>query len=216
MKACIFDLDGTLTDTLESIAYSVNKSLQEMGLPPVSDSQCRSFVGNGARYLMERVLEAAGDAGASRIDEAMQVYGRIFRDNCTYHVTPYEGILELLESLKEKGIRLAVLSNKPHGQTVDVVETIFGAGVFDQIQGQTDSIPRKPDPAGIYYLLEKMEAPKNECLYIGDSEVDIATGIAAGVRCIGVEWGFRSRQALADAGAKEIISAPEQILHFIS
>ena len=164
---------------------------------------------------MERVLEAAGDAGASRIDEAMQIYGRIFRDNCTYHVTPYEGILELLESLKEKGIRLAVLSNKPHGQTVDVVETIFGAGVFDQIQGQTDSIPRKPDPAGIYYLLEKMEAPKNECLYIGDSEVDIATGIAAGVRSIGVEWGFRSKQALEDAGAREIIRTPEQILQFI-
>ncbi len=216
MKACIFDLDGTLTDTLKSIVYSVNKSLEEMNLSAVSDKQCKSFVGNGARYLMEHALDAAGDKGASRIDEAMEVYGRIFGANCTYHVTPYDGIPELLKTLKERGIKLAVLSNKPHGQTVDVVQTIFGTEVFDQIQGQTDSIPRKPDPAGIYHLLGKMGASKNECLYIGDSEVDIATGIAAGVRSIGVEWGFRSRQALADAGAKEIISAPEQILHFIS
>lgn len=216
MKACIFDLDGTLTDTLESIVYSVNKSLQEMNLPSISDKQCKSFVGNGARYLMEHALDAVGDTGASRIDEAMQVYRRIFGANCTYHVTPYEGIPELLKSLKEMDIKLAVLSNKPHGQTVDVVQTIFGKDTFDQIQGQTDSIPRKPDPAGIYHLLERMKAPRKECLYIGDSEVDIATGIAAGVRCIGVEWGFRSRQVLAEAGARHIISAPEQILQFIS
>lgn len=216
MKACIFDLDGTLTDTLESLVYSVNQSLREMNLPTISDRQCESFVGNGARYLMEHALEAAGDTGASRIDEAMQVYSRIFGANCTYRVTPYKGIPELLKSLKEKGTKLAVLSNKPHGQTVDVVQTIFGEDIFDQIQGQTDSIPRKPDPAGVYHLLEKMGASRNECLYIGDSEVDIATGIAAGVRCIGVEWGFRSRQVLVDAGAEDIISAPEQILQFIS
>lgn len=216
MKACIFDLDGTLTDTLESIAYSVNKSLEEMNLPAISDKQCKSFVGNGARYLMEHALDAAGDVGASRIDEAMEVYGRVFGANCTYRVTPYNGIPELLKTLKERDIKLAVLSNKPHGQTVDVVQTIFGKDVFDQIQGQTDSIPRKPDPAGIYHLLEKMGASKKECLYIGDSEVDIATGIAAGVRSVGVEWGFRSRQVLAEAGAREIIQTPEQILQFIS
>ena len=90
MKACIFDLDGTLTDTLESILYSVNKSLQEMDLPAISDKQCERFVGNGARYLMEHALDAAGDKGASRIDEAMQVYSRIFGANCTYRVTPYD------------------------------------------------------------------------------------------------------------------------------
>ncbi|MDO4311476.1 MAG: HAD family hydrolase [Eubacteriales bacterium] len=215
MKACIFDLDGTLTDTLESLVYSVNESLKEMGLSAISDRQCESFVGNGARYLMERSLEAAGDMGAARIEEAMQVYGRIFGANCTYHVTPYDGIPEMLNALKENGVRLAVLSNKPHSQTVNVVQTIFGKECFDYIQGQTDSIPRKPDPAGVYYLIEKMGVPKTECLYIGDSEVDIATGKAAGVKSIGVEWGFRSRQVLVDAGAEHIISAPDQLLQFI-
>lgn len=215
MKACIFDLDGTLTDTLESLVYSVNESLKEMGLSAISESQCESFVGNGARYLMERSLEAAGDMGAARIEEAMQVYGKIFGANCTYHVTPYDGIPEMLNALKKNGVRLAVLSNKPHSQTVNVVQTIFGKECFDYIQGQTDSIPRKPDPAGVYNLIEKMGVPKTECLYIGDSEVDIATGKAAGVKSIGVEWGFRSRQVLVDAGAEYIISAPDQLLQFI-
>lgn len=215
MKACIFDLDGTLTDTLESLVYSVNRSLQEMGLPAISEKQCESFVGNGARCLMERSLNASGDIGASRIDEAMQVYGRIFGANCTYRVTPYKGIPEMLDALKKRGIKLAVLSNKPHDQTVTVAQTIFGKDCFDQIQGQTDSIPKKPDPAGIYYLLEKMGVPKTECLYIGDSEVDVATGIAAGVRSVGVEWGFRPRQVLVEAGAEHIISTPDQLLQFI-
>lgn len=216
MKACIFDLDGTLTDTLESIFLSVNKSLEEMKLPGISAGECKRFVGNGARRLMERALEAAGDVGATRIEEAMQVYGRIFGANCTWHVTPYKGIPEMLDLLKEKGIRLAVLSNKPHEQTVNVVHTIFGSDCFEFVQGQTDEIPRKPDPAGVNNLLERMGVPREECLYIGDSEVDIATGIAAGVRCIGVEWGFRGRQALADAGAEDIIHTPDQVLQFIS
>ena len=114
MKACIFDLDGTLTDTLESLAFSVKETLKEMGLPQITTDECRSFVGNGARYLMERALEAAGDRELSRIEEGMEVYGRIFDENCTYLVTPYEGITETLKQMKDKGIKLAVLSNKPH------------------------------------------------------------------------------------------------------
>lgn len=125
MKACIFDLDGTLTDTLDSLVYSVNLTLQEMGLTEISRDQCRRFVGNGARKLIEEALNAAGDKGATRIEEGMQVYGRVFGENCTYHVAPYAGIPEALEELKDRGIRLAVLSNKPHQQTLDVVETFF-------------------------------------------------------------------------------------------
>ena len=101
MKACIFDLDGTLTDTLESLAFSVKETLKEMGLPQITTDECRSFVGNGARYLMERALEAAGDWELSRIEEGMEVYGRIFDENCTYLVTPYEGITETLKQMKD-------------------------------------------------------------------------------------------------------------------
>lgn len=118
MKACIFDLDGTLTNTLESMTYSVNLTLEEMGLSKITKDQCRLFVGNGARVLMEKSLKAAGDTDASRIEEGMEIYGRIFDRNCTYHVTPYEGIPEMLKALKDKGIQLAVLSNKPDRQTL--------------------------------------------------------------------------------------------------
>ena len=138
MKACIFDLDGTLTNTLESMTYSVNLTLEEMGLSKITKDQCRLFVGNGARVLIEKSLKAAGDTDASRIEEGMEIYGRIFDRNCTYHVTPYEGIPEMLKALKDKGIHLAVLSNKPDRQTVKVVKAIFGEELFDYAQGQKE------------------------------------------------------------------------------
>ena len=215
MKTCIFDLDGTLTDTLESLAFSVKETLKEMGLPQITTDECRSFVGNGARYLMERSLEAAGDRELSRIEEGMEVYGRIFDENCTYLVTPYEGITETLKQMKDKGIKLAVLSNKPHQQTKKVVERIFGEDVFDCVQGQKEGIARKPDPDGIYRLLEEMQAGREECLYVGDSEVDVETGRNAGVRMVGVSWGFRSREVLRAAGAGTIIDSPEELMQFV-
>ena len=215
MKACIFDLDGTLTNTLESMTYSVNLTLEEMGLSKITKDQCRLFVGNGARVLMEKSLKAAGDTDASRIEEGMEIYGRIFDQNCTYHVTPYEGIPEMLKALKDRGIHLAVLSNKPDRQTVKVVKEIFGDNIFDYAQGQKDGIRRKPAPDGVWYLMEQMQVSKEECLYIGDSEVDAATGKNAGLKTIGVLWGFRDRKTLETAGADHLIERPEELLQFV-
>ena len=215
MKACIFDLDGTLTNTLESMTYSVNLTLEEMGLSKITKDQCRLFVGNGARVLMEKALKAAGDTDASRIEEGMEIYGRIFDRNCTYHVTPYEGIPEMLKALKDKGIHLAVLSNKPDRQTVKVVKAIFGEELFDYAQGQKEGIRRKPEPDGVWYLMEQMHVSKEECLYIGDSEVDAATGRNAGLKTIGVLWGFRDRKTLETAGADDLIDRPDDLLQFV-
>ena len=215
MKGCIFDLDGTLTNTLESLTYSVNLTLKEMNLEPITMDQCRRFVGEGARKLMERTLRARGDEKLERIDEGMEVYGRIFHDNCTYHVTPYDGIPEMLSDLKSMGVRLAVLSNKPHGQAVDVVGQIFGEGVFDFVQGQSDKLPRKPDPAGVLYLLDKMGISKEECVYVGDSETDVATAKAAGVTELAATWGFRSREDLEAAGAQMLIDTPRELTEYI-
>lgn len=215
MKACIFDLDGTLTNTLESMTYSVNLTLEEMGLSKITKDQCRLFVGNGARVLMEKSLKAAGDTDASRIEEGMEIYGRIFDQNCTYHVTPYEGIPEMLKALKDKGIHLAVLSNKPDRQTVKVVKAIFGEELFDYAQGQKEGIRRKPEPDGVWYLIEQMHVSKEECLYIGDSEVDAATGRNAGLKTIGVLWGFRGRKTLETAGADDLIDRPDELLQFV-
>ena len=212
MKACIFDLDGTLTNTLESMTYSVNLTLKEMGLSQITKDQCRMFVGNGARVLIEESLKVSGDPKASRIEEGMKIYGRIFDQNCTYHVTLYEGIPEMLKALKDRGIHLAVLSNKPDRQTVKVVKEIFGDNIFDYAQGQKDGIRRKPEPDGVWYLMEQMQVSKEECLYIGDSEVDAATGKNAGLKTIGVLWGFRDREELLEHGACALAACPEELL----
>lgn len=210
-KACIFDLDGTLTDTLDSLTFSVNESLGEMKLPKITEEQCRTFVGNGAKVLMEKALRAAGADPKERLEEAMEVYGRIFDANCTYHVIPYEGILEMLDTLKAAGISLAVLSNKPHKQAVQVVETVFGSGYFRQIRGQQDDVPRKPDPTAVLQIAEILQVKPEEVLYVGDSEVDVATGSAAHMRTIAVTWGFRSREALKAAGAEWMADKPEEV-----
>ena len=214
-QVILFDLDGTLTNTLESMTYSVNLTLKEMGLSQITKDQCRMFVGNGARVLIEESLKVSGDPKASRIEEGMKIYGRIFDQNCTYHVTPYEGIPEMLKALKDRGIHLAVLSNKPDRQTVKVVKEIFGDNIFDYAQGQKDGIRRKPAPDGVWYLMEQMQVSKEECLYIGDSEVDAATGKNAGLKTIGVLWGFRDRKTLETAGADHLIERPEELLQFV-
>ena len=214
-KACIFDLDGTLTDTLESLTYSVNLTLQELGLLQITHEQCKAFVGSGARRLIEQSLQAAGDEKAEHIEEAMEAYGRIFKKHCTYHVAPYDGIVKMLQELKNQGIKLAVLSNKPHLQTQDVVTTFFDEGVFACVLGQQEHIPRKPDPAAVWMILEELGVSKKECLYIGDSDVDMKTGAAAGVDTVGVTWGFRTQEVLIRNGATYIVSNAEEIISIV-
>jgi len=215
IKVCIFDLDGTLTDTLASLVYSVNATLKEMGLPGITDEQCQAFVGNGARRLLEESLNAAGDIGHTRIEEAMEIYKRIFDINCTYQVKPYEGIMELLKILKAREVKTSVLSNKPHGQTIKVVKEVIGEQWIDWIQGQQESVARKPDPEAVHMILDRFGVKKEEALYIGDSEVDIKTGHNAGLTTIGVTWGFRSRLELLEAGALNLIDKAEELPTFL-
>ena len=214
-KVCIFDLDGTLTDTLESITYSVNKTLDELGFANITMEQCRQFVGDGARVLMERTLRAVGDIKLEKIECAMKVYGRIFGENCTYHVTAYEGIVDMLDRLEERGIKTAVLSNKPHQQRIDVVTKILGEDRFSCVNGQREGIEKKPDPAGVFETMNVLSVTKEECLYIGDSEVDVETARRAGLTSVGVSWGFRSREVLQNAGADYIIDKPCELLKLV-
>ena len=214
-KACIFDLDGTLTDTLESLTYSVNATLTELNLPCITSEECRSFVGNGARFLIERALQASGDENLTYIEKAMDVYGRIFKEYCTYRVKPYDGIVEMLEELKRLGVKMAVLSNKPHLQTIDVVSTFFGEDTFVYAQGQMEGVPRKPDPTAALMIAEKLLVDREECVYIGDSEVDMKTASAAGMTGVGVTWGFRSEAVLLESGANHTINHPEELLSIV-
>ena len=206
-----FDLDGTLTDTLDSLLFSVNEMMKELGLPEITREQCRMYVGNGAKVLVRKALESAGVREEEYFDKAFRTFQRIFDQNCTYHVRPYKGIVSLLAGLKAQGMKLGVLSNKPDRQAVHVVQEIFGDRAFDLVRGQREGVPRKPDPAALLEMADNLKSGLSEVIYIGDSEVDIKTGQAAGVKTILVSWGFRSTEDLIKAGAEQIVDSVQEI-----
>ena len=215
-KAVIFDLDGTLADTIASITYCGNLALSRFGLPSFGEEDYKHFVGDGAAMLIRRALLAAGDERLEHFDEVYEAYLEIFAKDCMYQVKPYEGICALLEELKRLSVRIAVLSNKPDRDSLRVVEALFGKGYFDFVQGQREDIPRKPDPAGVYRIMEAFVLPAGDFLYVGDSGVDMKTGRAAGIFTVGVLWGFRDRKELVENGADAVISKPLELLSHLT
>ena len=211
IKLCIFDLDGTLAATQESIARPVNMTLALYGLPPQPVEAFNWFAGDGIKNALKRALIASGDTDASHLEEGLPLCRAWMQEDPCYHAKPYDGIERALKDLRERGIKTAVFSNKPHESAVDVVETIFGKGTFDHIQGQTDRIPIKPDPAGVFEILAKFGAGRDECLYFGDTNTDMKTGRNAGVTTVGVTWGFRPRTELEENHADIIIDSPAEI-----
>lgn len=209
---CIFDLDGTTTDSLGAISHTANEVLQLHGLPAQPVNAYKSFVGDGQFELIKRALAAAGDTKLEKYDEVMADYIEHFKTGCTYNVVPYSGITQLLLSLKETGIKIATLSNKRHENVVHVVNTVFGPDMFDEVLGQSDSFPRKPAPDGVFMIIEKFRIAPDKCLYIGDTNTDILTGRNAGLDTAGVTWGFRTREELEEAGADYIVNLPQEIL----
>lgn len=214
-KAVIFDLDGTLTNTLKSLWKSTNMALATAGLPPHEIDSYKYFAGNGAKELIRKSLIADGDTELVYFDSVMEAYNRIFEEYCMYEVKPYDGIRELLKALKEKGLHLAVNSNKPQPRTVDVVEEIFGKDMFDLLVGQCEERRRKPAPDGVNYILEQLDLDKADVLYIGDTCTDMQTGKSAGVFTVGALWGFRDRQELVENHADAIIEKPLELLQYI-
>lgn len=214
-RAIIFDLDGTLLDTIDSMEAAGTKMLQEMGLPRQPRDRYRQFAGDGAKMLVTRALEAGGVTDPAEVERAFSVYMGYFARTCTYHVVPYPGISELLRALKQKGLRLAVLSNKPDQQTRDVVERCFGDAAFDLVFGQRDGMPKKPAPDGAIQIARKFSVSPEECLYVGDTNVDMQTGLAAGMQTVGVLWGFRDRKELEENHAWRIIADPAELLQLL-
>lgn len=204
-------MDGTLADTVDSMAYSANLALRELGFPEQPAERFKSFAGDGAKELVKRCLRASGDESCSRFEDMQRLYRMYFSKYCMYHVRPYEGILHLLEVMKQKGLKIAVLSNKPHAQAVDVVESIFGKGYFDYVQGQTETVPRKPNPTGALCIAEYFGVKASECFYMGDTNTDMQTGKAAGMFTTGVLWGFRTRDELEENHADLIVGHPSEI-----
>ncbi len=214
-KAVIFDLDGTLTNTIESIKISGDKALMKYGMGPFSEEQYKHFVGDGAAKLVERCLTAGGDTTLSYFDEAYEAYKKIFEEYCMYHVEPYEGIIELLKELKEREIKVAVLSNKPHERTCEVITAVFGENCFSVVLGQSEDRKKKPNPEGVFAILEKLNLKVTETLYLGDTGTDMQTGKAAGVFTIGALWGFRDKEELKENHADALIEKPLQLLDYL-
>lgn len=211
-KAVIFDLDGTLADSLESIQYCADYAIGTCGFPPIPLEKYRFFVGDGADTLIKRCLAYSGDVEGEFFEKAFLQYQLFFKEHCMYHVKPFEGMPEILDKLKQVGIKIAVFSNKPHERTIDVVESLFGKDYFDEILGQTEKRSKKPNPNGVFYLAEKLGVEVQDIAYVGDTSTDMMTGKNAGAWTIGVLWGFRDRDELEKYKADVIIDKPSDIL----
>lgn len=210
----IFDLDGTLLNTLEDLTIAGNHVCESRGWPTYTADQFRYKVGNGQIKLIERLIPAEFMGNGRVFEQALADFRAFYAEHKEDHTAPYPGILELLDELRERGVTCAVLSNKDHAATVPLVERYFGDRVA-LAQGRIDAFPPKPDPAITAHVLEQLNADPKTALYVGDSNVDIACGHNAGMRSCGVAWGFRGRAELEDAGADYVIDTPEELLDIV-
>ncbi len=211
-RAVLFDLDGTILDTIEDLKDSLNFVMEKYGFPLHSTEEVKHFVGNGLHKLVERAVP-----GCTPPDMIDDMYGCLmthYKDNCRIKTKPYTGIPELLRILKEKGIRTAVISNKADAAVRDLVTNMFD-GCFDQALGASEGVKLKPDREMIDIVLEKLSVKAEDAIYVGDSEVDIETAKNAQMDCISVTWGFRNRRELLESGAKMLADDPVQILRYI-
>lgn len=211
-KGVIFDLDGTLVDTLADLAGAMNYGLKQLNEPVHSIEACKRMIGNGTSKFAERALRSDKQ---HLHDELLKLIRARYIDNCFVNTTLYDGIPKAVEDLQKAGVRLGVVTNKNENAAILIVEHYFGVGTFDAITGVKGDKWVKPDPAGTAKTINLMGLDKSDILFIGDSDVDIATGINAGVKPVGVTWGFRSKEELIAAGADTIIDKADEIIGIV-
>ena len=211
LQAFIFDLDGTLLDTLGDLAASVNYALQTCGMPQHSIDDVRRFVGNGVRLLMER---AVPDGAANpRFEEAFTTFRQHYLEHSLDTTRPYDGIMEMLQALRSRGFRTAVVSNKFYAATQELCQHFFADSIEVAIgEHEAEGIRKKPAPDTVNEALRQLGVSREHAVYVGDSDVDIATAAASGMPCISVLWGFRDREFLLAHGATQFISHPSELL----
>lgn len=207
-KAVLFDMDGTLLDTLEDLRDSTNHVLAQMGFAQRSLEEMRTFVGNGAEMQLRRAL--GGHADDETVKRALSIYKPYYEAHCRNKTKPYAGVLTLLEKLKEQGVKMAVVSNKPDAAVKKLNEEYFG-GRMDFAVGPVEGRRCKPWPDMVETAMKVLGAEKNSTVYVGDSEVDVQTGKNAGLDVIAVSWGFREREQLVEAGADRIAETAEEL-----
>ncbi len=211
-QAVIFDLDGTLVNTLESLAWFANQAMAHFGLPADFPAEnFRYYTGEGTRVLFQRLLAEAGLPEEPWLERLLPYYLRIYGQGCLERVRIYPGVPELLSRLRRGGLRLAVLSNKPEEMVQKMIPALFGDGLFEILAGNRPDVPRKPDPQGLKLILEKLGLSADAAVYAGDTATDLRTGRAAGVFTAGVAWGFRQEAELRALHPEALIRRPGQL-----
>ncbi len=212
IKACIFDLDGTLLYTLDAIARAGNRMLTSLGYPEQPVDDYRYYCGDGSDNLVIRCLDKVGGKTSENLAAGKILNRKFLAEDPSFGVHPYEKMPEVLQELKARGFKLAVVSNKPDDSAQLTIANAFGDGLFDHVQGQGNGIPIKPDPKGALRAAERLGVMPEECYYFGDTWTDMQTGTNAHMHTIGVLWGYRDEKELEENGAEAIISAPTDIL----
>lgn len=206
--AIIFDLDGTLLDTLDDLTAAMNHVLAGHGLPSITRAGCRGFIGNGARNLLRRALNIEGEA----LERALGQFLAYYDEHMLDHTRPYDGIEPMLDALEIRGLAYAILSNKPDPATNRLAEVIFQGRPFVDVLGQREDVPIKPDPAAAFELAEQFGLPADRIAFVGDSGVDMATAKAAGMLAVGVTWGLRDEPELHEHGVDVVIRHPMELM----
>jgi phosphoglycolate phosphatase len=207
IRAVIFDLDGTILNTITTITHFVNETLQNHGISSITETECKAFIGDGARKLIERSLASKGVLTNGLLDKILPEYNAAY-DEDPYHLTErYEGMPELLLELKESGLKLGVISNKPHPTTVSAAEHFY-PNIFDAILGGREGVPLKPSVLAAETMMDRLCVKADEVIYVGDSGVDMTFGKAFGAAyTLGAGWGFRSEEELVSSGADSFFAS---------
>lgn len=213
-KLVIFDLDGTLLNTIDDLGFAANHALAQAGMPTHHISAYPHFVGNGITKLLERVVPAE-DNNPETVSRLREVFVKYYDEHKCDHTAPYAGIPELLAKLTEQGVGVAVASNKYQEAASQLIEYYFADIPWVAVVGQREGVPVKPDPSEVFAILAQHPTPKAEVIYVGDSGVDMETARRASIESVGVTWGFRSVRELNAALADHIIDAPDQLLQYI-
>lgn len=211
-KGIIFDLDGTLVNSLQDLGESVNKVLAEYGFPTHSLEAYKFFVGNGIAKLIERALPAEHLAMQAAV---LARFKEIYLMHQLDHTAPYSGIIELLHQLRNKGMLIGICTNKHEGAATEIIHKLFPDFQFDYIVGDRPDMPRKPNPLKVLNIAKAWNLAPAEIIYVGDSDVDMQTGVNAQMFTVGVLWGFRGAEELIRNGAQELVNYPAEIMHII-
>ena len=211
-KLAIFDLDGTLLDTLGDLCASVNFALRKFGFPERTIDEVRSFIGNGVVKLMER--STPDDIDSNTQQKCLDTFRKYYLQHMADTTAPYANVTTLLSDLRKKGVKIAVVSNKLHPAVEDLCESYF-PGLIDKAVGVSVEEERKPSPINVIKTMELYEADADNCIYIGDSEVDVQTAHNAGIKCIGITWGFRDRECLEENGCDFIADTADEVFSLI-